>query len=166
MPEMITQATPGDLFVLRNAGNIVPAHGASTGGESATIEYAVTALGVRHVVICGHSHCGAMKGLLHPELVRDMPRVATWLSHAEATHRVLQERAGDLDEHEQLLQAAKENVIVQINHLLTYPAICAKRVRSELEIHGWIYMIETGDILQYEAKSGQYAKLTKEKSAR
>lgn len=156
---MLTQADAGDLFVLRNAGNIVPAHGAGCGGEQATIKYAVAALGVRHVVVCGHSHCGAMKGLLHPELVHGMPRVASWLAHAEAAHSILAERHGNLTEDERLLQAAKENVVVQMANLGTYPSVCARRARGELQIHGWIYLIETGEVLSYEPQSGDFVPL-------
>src|SRR5262245_7184396 len=88
-PTLLTQTGPGDLFVLRNAGNIVPPYRASNGGEGATIEYAIHALGVKDIVVCGHSHCGAMKGLLHPEDLGDMPTVRDWLLHAEATRWVI-----------------------------------------------------------------------------
>ncbi|MDZ3837328.1 MAG: carbonic anhydrase [Rhodospirillales bacterium] len=159
LPELLTQADAGDLFVLRNAGNIVPAHGAGCGGEQATIEYALAALGVRHVIVCGHSHCGAMKGLLHPELVQGMPRVAGWLAHAEAAHSILSERQQDLGEDERLLQAAKENVVVQMANLETYPAVRARRARGELQIHGWVYLIETGEVLSYEPQSGEFGPL-------
>ena len=86
-PNLITHTAPGDMFVLRNAGNLIPAFGGTSGGEVATIEYAVTGLEVRDIVICGHSHCGAMKGLLHAESLAEMPAVAEWLKHAEATRR-------------------------------------------------------------------------------
>lgn len=159
MPELLTQADAGDLFVLRNAGNIVPAHGAGCGGEQATIEYAVAALGVRHVIVCGHSHCGAMKGLLHPELVHGMPRVASWLAHAEAAQSILAERHDNLDDDERLLQAAKENVVVQMANVGTYPSVCARRSRGELQIHGWFYLIETGEVLSYEPQRGDFVPL-------
>lgn len=159
MPELLTQADAGDLFVLRNAGNIVPAHGAGCGGEQATIEYAVAALSVRHVIVCGHSHCGAMKGLLHPELVHGMPRVASWLAHAEAAQSILDQRHANLSEEERLLQAAKENVVVQIANLGTYPAVRARRARGELQIHGWFYLIETGEVLGYAPESAEFVPL-------
>src|SRR6188768_474396 len=84
-PNLITHTDPGDLFVLRNAGNIIPAYGATAGGEVATIEFAIMGLGVRDIVVCGHSHCGAMKGVLDPSSVAEMPAVADWLKNAEAT---------------------------------------------------------------------------------
>ena len=91
-PSLLTQTDPGELFILRNAGNIVPPHGAANGGEGATIEFAVAGLGIKDIIICGHSHCGAMKGLLEPDQLATMPTVASWLSHAETTRRIAQEK--------------------------------------------------------------------------
>ena len=151
VPQMITQTQPGDLFVLRNAGNILPPHGAHHGGEGATIEYAVTALGIEHIVICGHSHCGAVKGLLSaPQDLAGMPSVADWLVYAEATRRAMAETHADLEGDARLLAGVKENVIVQIGNLFTYPSVFAKHARGELKVHGWVYMIETGEVLAYE----------------
>ena len=91
-PNLLTQTEPGDLFILRNAGNIVPPHGAAQGGEGATIEYAVAALNIQDIIVCGHSLCGAMQGLLQPESLKGMPAVASWLNHAEATRRIMLEK--------------------------------------------------------------------------
>src|SRR3954470_18719020 len=87
-PNLITQTEPGDLFILRNAGNIVPPCGAANGGEEATIEFALVGLGVRDIIVCGHSHCGAMHGLHHPEALEGMPTMTAWLAHAESTRRI------------------------------------------------------------------------------
>ncbi len=162
VPHLITQTQPGDLFVLRNAGNILPPHGANHGGEEATIEYAVTALGTRHIVICGHSHCGAVKGLLSaPEDLAGMPSVADWLVYAEATKRAMTETHAGLEGEARLLAAIKENVIVQIANLLTYPAVFARHARGELMIHGWVYLIETGEVLAYDWKSRTFRGLAR-----
>src|ERR1700756_1423697 len=96
-PNLLTRSKPGDLFILRNAGNIVPPHGAASGGEAATIEFAVAAVGVKDIIVCGHSHCGAMKGLLQPEQVTSLPAVSSWLSHAEKTRRIIRENYGHLE---------------------------------------------------------------------
>ena len=96
-PNLLTQAKPGDLFILRNAGNIIPPHGAGNGGEAATIEFAVAALGVKDIIICGHSLCGAMQGLLHPEQVASLPALSSWLSHAEMTRRIMCDNYGHLE---------------------------------------------------------------------
>src|SRR5688572_30910631 len=84
-PNQLTQTGPGELFILRNAGNIVPPYGAVHGGEAATIEYAICVLKVRDIVVCGHSHCGAMSGLLDPDSIENLCSVKSWLNHAEAT---------------------------------------------------------------------------------
>jgi len=91
-PNLLTQTEPGELFILRNAGNIVPPYGAIMGGEAATIEFAVAGLGVKDIIICGHSHCGAMKGLLEPSATRDFPALAQWLSYAESTRRIVRDK--------------------------------------------------------------------------
>src|ERR1700747_3750559 len=113
-PTLLTKAQPGDLFILRNAGNIVPPHRAGNGGEAATIEFAVAALGVKDIIICGHSHCGAMKGLLQPEQVAALPAVAAWLAHAETTRRIIRENYVHLDGENRLTATVEENVLVQL----------------------------------------------------
>src|SRR5581483_9019759 len=122
-PNLLTRSMPGELFILRNAGNIVPPHGSASGGEAATIEFAVAGLGVRDIIICGHSHCGAMGGLLRPEEVADLPAVAAWLSHAEATRRIIRDNYGHLDEDRRLATAVEENVLVQLENLRTLPSV-------------------------------------------
>src|SRR6188508_482553 len=97
VPDLFTQTGPGELFTLRNAGNIVPPYGASNGGESPTIEYAVSVLGIEHVIVCGHSGCGAMKALLKPESVSHMPAIANWLNQAEATRRIVLENYPEVE---------------------------------------------------------------------
>ncbi len=84
-PNMLTQAKPGEIFILRNAGNIVPNYTDLVGGEAATIEFAVAGLGIEHIVVCGHSNCGAIKAVLNPELSRNLPALTKWLGHAETT---------------------------------------------------------------------------------
>src|SRR5271163_2761625 len=85
-PNLLTQTRPGELFILRNAGNIVPAHGSHIGGEEATIEFAIISLGIKDIIVCGHSKCGAMAGLLNHDLIKEMPAVQAWLNHAEETN--------------------------------------------------------------------------------
>src|SRR4029077_3259489 len=91
-PELITQSGPGEIFVARNVGNLVPAYGEMLGGVSAVIEYAVAALGVRHVVVCGHTDCGAMKALLHPRQAENLRTLKAWLRNAEAARCVVEAR--------------------------------------------------------------------------
>ena len=127
VPDMLTQTGPGDLFVLRNAGNLVPPWTAEHTGEAATIEYAVKVLKVREIVVCGHSHCGAMMALLNPESTDDLPAVKQWLRHAEQTLVEVADLPLDgegSDSNDDLLTTAvKCNVIVQLAHLRTYPVV-------------------------------------------
>jgi carbonic anhydrase len=154
--DLLTQTSPGDLFVLRNAGNIIPAYGGSNNGAAATIEFAVGGLGVKDIVVCGHSHCGAMKGLLHPEILQDMPAVAQWLSHAECTRRILKHNYQGLDDVAMLKAAIEENVLVQIENLRTHPSVAAKLAAGTLHLHAWVYKFETGEVFTYDAEEGQY----------
>ncbi len=155
-PNLLTQARPGDLFILRNAGNIVPPHGAANGGEAATIEFAVAALGVKDIIVCGHSHCGAMKGLLEPELVSTLPSVAAWLNHAESTRRIVQENYQHLEGAQLLTATIEENVLVQLENLRTLPAVAARLARGDVHLHGWVYKIETGEVFGFDHSSGQF----------
>ena len=162
-PSMLTRSKPGDLFILRNAGNIVPPHGAANGGEAATIEFAVAALGVKDIIICGHSHCGAMLGLLKPEQVASLPAVSAWLSHAETTRRIVRDNYGHLDGDPLLTATVEENVLVQIENLRTLPAVASRLVRGDLHLHGWVYKIETGEVFAYDSASGQFVPLAEYK---
>jgi carbonic anhydrase len=158
-PNLLTRSKPGDLFILRNAGNIVPPHGAANGGEAATIEFAVAALGVKDIIICGHSHCGAMKGLLQPEAVAQLPTVAAWLEHAETTRRIVRENYKHLDGDRLVTATVEENVLMQLENLRTLPAVAARLVRGDLHLHGWVYKIETGEVFAYDLTSGQFVPL-------
>ena len=159
-PDLLMQTQPGDLFVLRNAGNIIPPYGAANGGEGATIEYAVSALGVTHVLVMGHSNCGAMKGLLNPESLADMPLVGDWLKHADATRRVVDECYPDLKGNHLLNAAIKENVLVQLDNLRTYPKVAAFLAKGALTLHGWIYEIDSGQILAYDPQVSHFVPIT------
>ncbi len=119
-PNLITQTDPGDLFICRNAGNIVPPHSLATGGMTASIEFAVMVLGVKHIVICGHTDCGAMKGAMNPESVATLPHVSNWLSNCSAALEIVKARNGELS-HEHLAEMTQENVLMQIKHLATHP---------------------------------------------
>ncbi|WP_255990371.1 carbonic anhydrase [Chitinolyticbacter albus] len=155
-PNLLTQTEPGDIFVLRNAGNIVPPHGASSGGEEATIDYAVQVLGIEHIVVCGHSDCGAMKGLLHPEKLNELPAVGRWLAHAEATRSVVHCTCHGRPDHEKLDEAIRQNVRVQLNHLRTIPSVNAGLVRARLQLHGWVYDIASGQVHVVDETTGRY----------
>jgi len=158
-PNLITHTEPGDLFVLRNAGNLVPAYGATSGGEVATIEFAVTGLQVKDIVVCGHSHCGAMKGLLKPESLSEMPAVAEWLRHAEVTRRIVRSKYKHLSGSDLLEITIEENVLAQIENLQTHPAVAVALAQDQLKLHAWVYDIATGDVHAYDEPTSQFVPL-------
>ncbi len=159
-PSLLTQTQPGELFIMRNAGNIVPPYGAVKGGEAATIEFAVAALKVKDIIVCGHSHCGAMAGLLHPEKLETLPAVRSWLGHAEATGRIVRENYPHItEEAARLTLTVEENVLVQLENLRTHPTVAAALGRKEINLHGWVYKFETGQVFSYSPKSNEFQSL-------
>jgi carbonic anhydrase len=146
-PELITQSGPGDIFVTRNIGNLVPAYGEMMGGVSAVVEYAVTGLKVQHVVICGHSDCGAMKALVRPDSLTEMPAVRNWMNNAAAAMSVAKSMSKK-DERpiEFVKRLTEENVLLQLQHLRTHPSVAGAMARGELTISGWVYDIGKGEV--------------------
>jgi carbonic anhydrase len=160
VPDLITQSDPGDLFICRTVGNQVPPYGAaSEGGVASAIEYAVQALGVQHIVVCGHSDCGAMKAVLHPEKMDSLPSTKAWLKNADAARQVVFENFGDVSDEVRLHLLTEENIVAQLANLKTHPAVAAKLARGELQLHGWLYHIHSGEITAYDGRSGQFTPL-------
>lgn len=159
VPDLIMQTNPGELFICRNAGNIVPPFGDVVGGVSATIEYAVVALEIPNVIICGHSDCGAMKGILYPQSTASMPMVAHWLKHAEAARYVVEELYPEKTEDEKLELLTRENILAQITNLTTHPAVAARLARGTLQIFGWHYDISTGEVQTFDAERNEFVRL-------
>lgn len=155
-PNQLTQTDPGELFIIRNAGNVVPPYVAPHGGEAATIEFGVAGLGVKDIIICGHSQCGAMKGLLDPASLENFPALRGFLGHADATRRIMRENYRDLEGETLLTATVEENVLVQLENLRTHPAVAAKVARRELNLHAWVYKLETGIVFSYDPKEGQF----------
>jgi len=154
-PSLLTQTDPGDLFILRNAGNLIPTYGAAIGGSTATIEYGVSVLQVKDIIVCGHTDCGAMQGLLNPEKLRELPAVKAWLQHAETTIRLVKDHCAHLKGDELFAATIRENVLVQLDHLKTHPAVATRLRRGNLRLHGWVYSIGTGEVWVYdEEKKG------------
>ncbi|GGE84819.1 carbonic anhydrase [Sphingomonas prati] len=159
VPEHIMQAQPGDLFVCRNAGNIVPPHSQTNGGVSSTVEYAVVALGVRDIIVCGHSDCGAMKGLANPEALGAMPIVAGWLKHGHGAAQIVSDCYPHLEGADKVRAIAMENVAAQLTHLRTHPSVAAGIARGEIALHGWFVDIHAGTILGLDGKTGRFVTL-------
>lgn len=159
VPEQIMQAQPGELFVCRNAGNIVPPYATLNGGVTSTVEYAVAALGVRDVIVCGHSDCGAMKALSDPTGLDAMPNVAAWLRHGAAAEHIVSTCHGDLAGKERVRAVTLENIVAQIGHLRTHPVVAAAIARGELTLHGWFVDIHAGQVLGLDGDTGEFVPL-------
>ncbi|MBZ9784552.1 carbonic anhydrase [Pseudomonas sp. REP124] len=159
VPELITHSSPGDLFVTRNVGNVVPPYGQMNGGVSTAIEYAVLALGVQHIIICGHSDCGAMRAVLNPHTLEKMPTVKAWLQHAEVAKTMVHDNCNCASETETMHVLTEENVIAQLQHLRTHPSVASRIANGHLYIHGWVYDIETSKIKAYDADQGRFLPL-------
>jgi carbonic anhydrase len=159
-PSLLTQADPGELFIVRNAGNIIPPNGSGSSGELGSIEFALQGLNIEHIIVCGHSDCGAIKALLDPKLTDKMPGLRKWLSHAETTKRVMDENYADHTDEERLDLAIQENVLCQIENLRTHPTVAAKLRGGNLNIHAWVYNVASGSVFSYDAEQGQFAPLS------
>jgi len=155
-PELITQSGPGEIFVSRNIGNLVPTHGEPLGGVSAIIEYAVSGLQVSQVVVCGHTDCGAMIGLLHPEKVAQLPIVKSWLRNGDAALSIVRSRNTATDEHAALEELIEENVTLQLHHLRTHPSVAGRLAQGTLALSGWVYDIGHGIIRIYSEEHRKF----------
>jgi carbonic anhydrase len=145
VPELLTQREPGELFVIRNAGNIVPSYGPEPGGVSATVEYAVAVLGVQDIVVCGHSDCGAMGAISRCTCLDHLPAVANWLRHSDAAKAINSAHQFDTP-RAKLDGLVRENVIAQLANLRTHPSVALALEQGRMNLHGWVYDIETGNI--------------------
>lgn len=154
-PNLITQTDPGDLFICRNAGNIVPPHSMNTGGITASIEFAVEVLGVTDVVVCGHTDCGAMKGAMDMDSVKSLPHVSNWLGHSRAAFARVKARHGEVTK-DHIMEMIQENVLLQLKHLETHPSVASKLATDKIKMHGWVYDIESGEITCHDSNKGSF----------
>ncbi|HEY9131713.1 MAG TPA: carbonic anhydrase [Dyella sp.] len=158
VPELITQCEPGELFVIRNAGNIVPPYGPEPGGVSATIEYAVVALGVSDVVICGHSDCGAMTAIATDADLSAMPAVRRWLGYADAA-KAINRAHGHTCVHNGVNAMVHDNVIAQLVNIRTHPCVALALSQGRLSLHGWVYDIGSGKVGAYDGDARRFVSL-------
>jgi carbonic anhydrase len=145
-PCLLTQTKPGELFICRVIGNIVPPYPDAIGGVSATIEYAVGVLEVPVVIVCGHTDCGVMKGALNPEALQEFPNVAHWLRYAKVEHR-------------DLLTLTERNVVAQLNNLRSHPSVASRLKEGDLTLHGWVYHIGDGKVTSYHPEADAFLPL-------
>lgn len=161
VPEVLTQQGPGSLFVVRNAGNIVPRHSTMPGGVTASIEYAVAVLGIRDIVVCGHSGCGAMTAILRGvQQLEELPAVARWLCYADAARDAVAAEHGDAPIEKQLDRLVHENVLTQLDNLLTHPVVASATGKKQLRLHGWVYHIGSGAVDTYDARVRQFVPIS------
>lgn len=157
-PNLVTQTKPGELFVIRNAGNMIPPYSPSCAtGEAATVEYAVSALGVKEIIVCGHSQCGAMGGLLDLDHLDALPTVKSWLGNAASTLSTVKQKYPDATGDELLAHTIQSNVLAQLDNLRTHPSVAAAVATGNLKLTGWVYRFETGEVFRYNEETRLYS---------
>ncbi|NNJ27439.1 carbonic anhydrase [Alienimonas chondri] len=156
-PTLLTNSDPGDLFVVENAGNIVPAPGSpggggsqGTGGEAATLEYAVRALKVPEIIVCGHAKCGAMGGLMAPDSLGSLPLVADWLKHSASVRETVNAEHPNASQEEKVDAAIKANVRLQLENLKTYDCVREAMDAGTLTLSGWVYDFVSGEVIRWD----------------
>lgn len=152
VPELLTGAAPGDLFMLRNVGNMVLPYHDGIGDDScaAAIEYAVDVLRVRDIIVCGHTHCGGVAALLQPR--NEIPlHVARWIEHARAA-----QRDEDLNDEQSMRELEKRNVLLQLDHLATYPVVQKALAEQRVALHGWLFDIAHGRVDIFDVETGEF----------
>ncbi len=160
VPNLITNTAPGELFIVRNVGNIVPAvHRGVLGGVSAAIEYAIEVLEIPHVIVCGHTNCGAMEAILHPERMAHLKHVPRWLSESASIPKIIEERYGHLAPEAQTTAAVEENVLVQLENLRSFDFVARRLDAGTLQMSGWVFRISTGSVFNYDPISQQFLQL-------
>lgn len=153
---MITQTDPGELFICRNAGNIVPPHTNNTGAMTASIEFAAAALKVPHIVVCGHTECGAMKGAMNLDALDTLPHMKEWLGFSKAAVDIVNAIGGELDDKQRMWMLLEQNVKLQLQHLKTHPTVATRLAKRDLQLHGWVYDIASGDVHAYDEASDSF----------
>jgi carbonic anhydrase len=154
-PELWTGSGPGELFALRNIGNIVPPFGTGEMGTGAVIEYGVQCLHVRHVVVCGHTGCGAILALNAPSDWAREPHIARWIEHARPARTKVE--ASGLPEGSRHLATVRENVILQLENLRSYDAVREGEQAGILTLHGWVCHLEGGLVENYDPETGDWS---------
>ncbi|MGY6637379.1 MAG: carbonic anhydrase [Erythrobacter sp.] len=154
---MLTQTEPGELFICRNAGNIVPPHTNQTGGMTASIEFAIGALKIPHIVVCGHTECGAMKGAMNRAGLTNLPHVREWLGYAQGAVDIVEALGSGLSPEAKMRMLLEQNVILQLAHLRTHPTVAVALAQKAVQLHGWVYDIKTGGVTAYDEVTGTWS---------
>jgi carbonic anhydrase len=161
VPEMLTQQDPGSLFVVRNAGNIVPPYSSEPGGVTASIEYGIAVLGIPDIVICGHSGCGAMTAIQRgAESLEKLPAVGRWLHYADAARDAVAREHAGASEEDYIDALVHENVLAQLDNLLTHPVVAHGIKAKQLRVHGWVYDMVGGRVETYDAQARAFVPIS------
>jgi carbonic anhydrase len=155
VPTLLTSAGPGELFIVRNVGNMVP-HITMPGGTAAAIEYAVEVLAVQNVIVCGHTHCGAIEAVLDPQRIERLPFVKRWLAPSDRVRTIVEQRYGELQGTARHTAAVEENVLVQLENLRAFPVVARRLEEGRLRMSGWVFKIETGAVFEFDPVVGQF----------
>ncbi|MCG8409223.1 MAG: hypothetical protein MI923_28810 [Phycisphaerales bacterium] len=155
-PYLLTSSEPGDIFVIRTAGNVVPPKGCPASGVSATIEYAISVLKVGEIVVCGHARCGAMDAVTRPETMENLGEVRAWLDHVGTLGAEVNEEGPFPSDEVRLETAAKRNVNRQLENLETFDFIQEAMDEGRLRLTGWYYDFVSGQVEEYDAAADRY----------
>lgn len=159
VPDLILGTGPGDLFITRNAGNVIPVTGNDVDGCTATIEYAVEVLKVPYAILCGHSDCGAMKAAVERRGLDKLPKASRWLNHVEAAFSHRQPLNPADGPHAELASLIRGNVVAQLQNLKAQPSVARAMAEGRLQVFGWYYDILTGRIEQYDEQERRFEPL-------
>jgi carbonic anhydrase len=160
VPNLITTAAPGELFIVQNVGNIVPSVDRGVlGGVSAAIQFGVEVLQVDQIIVCGHTGCGAVDAILHPERVTHLPFVNRWLAESSSIPTLIEERYGNLEGEARMNAAVQENVLVQLENLRSFDFVARRLDAGLININGWVFKIATGQVFDYDPVSEQFLQL-------
>jgi carbonic anhydrase len=159
LPNVLLQTGPGEVFTERTPGNIVPRYSDHVGGVTASVEFALLALHVPLIIICGHTNCGVVKALLEPEMASGMPALQNWMRHALAARERLLRENRDASKQDQLRLLTEYNVLAQLDNLKTHPSVEAGLASGELAVEGWIYDIAEGAVCSARLDSGRFEPL-------
>jgi carbonic anhydrase len=159
-PNLITNSQPGELFIVRNVGNVVPTMDLP-GGTAAAIQYAVEVLNVENIIICGHTQCGALKAILDPDSVAHLEYVSRWVKSTIEVKNLIEEKYAHLEGEAKLTAAIQENVLAQLEHLRAYPFVASRLDAGKLHVNGWIFDVGKGEVFDYEPEYGEFLSLSK-----
>lgn len=165
VPNLITGTEPGELFIVRNVGNVVPRL-ALPGGTAAAIEYATEVLGVKDIIVCGHTQCGAIDAVLNPEKMDSLPMVKRWLAETSRVHEIVNARYADLSPEERAIAAVQENVLAQLEHLREYPFVQSRLEKGQIKVSGWVFEIATGQVYDFDPDLMEFVPLGSEEDER